>query len=228
MTGPRAPDLAPELAALDDRFDIATREVTVAGQVWRLEQPRSFDDLISEADYVKDERLPYWADLWGASVVLAAEVCTLDGSGQTAIELGCGLGVPSIAAAYAGFAVTATDYYDDAPLFARRNALHNVGRDIAAQHLDWTAIPDDHPRFDLVLAADVLYEPRYSALVSNAVLRSLSPTGMALVADQGRIALEGFREACTAHGATITPRRVMVHEDAPAKLTITIYEVRLG
>lgn len=220
--------LAPELAALEHRFDIATRDVTVAGHAWRLDSPRDFDDLISEADYVKDERLPYWADLWGASSVLAAHVCSFDGAGQAAIELGCGLGLPSLAAALAGYDVLATDYYEEATLFARRNAVINLGRDIGARHLDWTAIPDDLPRFDLVLAADVLYEPRYSALVSNAVVRSLAPDGMALVADPGRIALEGFRDACTALGATVTTRCVVPHEDGPSRHTVTIHEVRLG
>ncbi|MEY2734166.1 MAG: hypothetical protein RL340_1225, partial [Gemmatimonadota bacterium] len=41
--------LPPELAALDDRFVLATVEVVVGGRTVNLEKPRNADDLISEA-----------------------------------------------------------------------------------------------------------------------------------------------------------------------------------
>ncbi len=219
---------APELAALGDRFVLDTREVVIAGRTWQLDHPRSAEDLISEADFEHDERLPYWADLWPSAIVLATEVSGLPGAGLRALELGCGLGLPALAAANAGFSVTATDYYEDALRFARRNAVRNLGRDLATRLVDWRALPDDLGRFDLVLAADVLYERPYAPLVARAVLQSLAPGGVALVADPGRVALEGFRDECLACGAQLSVRRAVWHEDGTAKHTITIHEVRLG
>ena len=220
--------LPPELAALDHRFALQTRDVTVGGRVWRLELPRSAEDLINEADFERDERLPYWADLWPSAIVLAAEVASLDGAGRRAIEFGAGLGLPSLAAVYAGFDVTVTDYDEDALRFARRNAVRNVACDLAARLVDWRSLPDALGRFDLVLAADVLYERPYAPLVARAVVGALAPEGVALIADPGRVALSACLAECATLGATVRERRTVRHEDDVTKHTITIHEVRLG
>jgi predicted nicotinamide N-methyase len=200
----------------------------VGARTFRLSMPRSAEDLINEADFEHDERLPYWADLWPSAIVLAREVAALDGAGQSALEFGSGLGLPSLAAASAGFAVTVTDYYDDALLFARRNAVENLGVDVATAHVDWRSLPSDLGRFDLVMAADVLYERPYAPLVARAVVGALAPGGMALIADPGRVALNACLDECRTLGATVHERQSVRHEDGAAKHTITIYEVRLG
>jgi predicted nicotinamide N-methyase len=220
--------LPPELAALDDRFIVRTRDVEFAGRSWRLELPHNAEDLISEADFARDERLPYWADLWPSAIVLAREVATLTGAGRTAIEFGAGLGLPSLAAAHAEFDLLVTDYYDDALLFARRNALHNLGRDLRTRMVDWRALPAGLGRFDLVLAADVLYERPYAPLVAQAVVGALAPEGVALIADPGRVALGACLAECAALGAVVRERMAVRHEEGVAKHTITIHEVRLG
>lgn len=222
------PVFPPELAALDDRFVLRARDVTVGGHPWRLELPRSAEDLISEADFARDERLPYWADLWPSAIVLADIVAALDGAGRRAIEFGAGLGLPSLAAARAGFEVTITDYYDDALLFARRNAVANLGYDLATVMIDWRELPSGLGQFDLVLAADVLYERPYAPLVAHAIMGTLAPGGCALVADPGRIALGAFLDDCTARGASVRERCTFQHEDGPSKHTITVHEVRRG
>jgi predicted nicotinamide N-methyase len=220
--------LAPELQALDDRFVLEPRPVTVGAHEWVLDRPRSAEELINEVDFEKDERLPYWADLWPSAIVLSRMVVRFDGTGRRALELGCGLGLPSVAAAAAGYQVTATDYYDDALRFARRNAVRNVGADLSTRLVDWRALPDDLGTFDLVLAADVLYERPYAPLVARAVIRCLAPGGIALLADPGRVALEGFLAECAALGATVRERSSVRHEEGAARHTITIHEVRLG
>lgn len=220
--------LPPELAALDERFLLRTREVEFGGRSWRLELPRSAEDLISEVDFARDERLPYWADLWPSAIVLAQEVAALDGAGRSAIEFGAGLGLPSLAAAHAGFDLLVSDYYDDALLFARRNALRNLGRDLRTRMVDWRALPEGLGRFDLVLAADVLYERPYAPLVARAVVSALSPQGVALIADPGRVALGACLAECAALGAVVRERKAVRHEEGAAKHTITIHEVRLG
>ena len=233
--------LPPELAALDDRFVLTTVDVTLGGSTVHLEKPRNADDLISEADFAQDERLPYWADLWPASVVLADHVlrerallgAVPDGPRPTALELGCGLGLVTLAAQRAGYLVTATDYYDDALRFAARNTLRHTGERPSTRLVDWRALPDDLGTFDLVLAADVLYERAYAAFVADAIARALAPTGRALVADQGRVALEDFLVAAETRGldAQVVHReRRAVVPAAPDGSTphhvLTIYELR--
>ena len=63
--------MRPELAALERRFVLAEQPVELPLGRVVLEKPSDPDDLISEADFAKDDRLPYWADLWPAAIVLA-------------------------------------------------------------------------------------------------------------------------------------------------------------
>jgi predicted nicotinamide N-methyase len=218
------------LAEIERRFTLAEHDVELPGLTVRLLKPRNFDDLISEADYVRDERLPYWADLWVAAEVLATYVLEradeLAPARGRALELGCGLGLVSIAAKHRGFDVLATDYYDDALLFAAHNAAQATGSPMATRMVDWTAMPDDLGTFDVVLAADVLYEMRYAPVVADAVARTLAPGGVFVLSDQGRIALSAFLEEARARGLDA---RVTHRVDAPegvAKPNITVYELR--
>ena len=71
-----------------------------------LLRPREPDALIDEAAFADDEFMPYWAELWPSGLALARALPTrLDG--LRVVELGCGLGVPSLAAAARGAEVTA-------------------------------------------------------------------------------------------------------------------------
>ena len=185
---------------LERRFRTSTRTVRIGGREIELLSPANADDLISEDDYVKDERLPYWADLWPSAQILAEEVRTMRLGGQRVLELGCGLGMVAIAATLAGAEVTATDYYDDALLFARLNTIEATGRTIATRMVNWVEMPSDLGRFDVVLASDVLYEHRYAPLVANAIASTLVRGGEAIVADPGRIALQGFLDECRERG----------------------------
>lgn len=201
-------DTAP-LAALERRFVTVNDDVRLGSRAINVVRPRSAEDLIREDDFDRDERLPYWAELWPSSTVLAAHVVDEGREPCRALELGCGIGVVAIAAALAGHDVVATDYYEDALAFTRANSLRNLGRAIATKLLDWRAIPASFPRFDLVLASDVLYEPRYAPIVAAAIDRTLAPHGTALVADPGRVAAGAFVAACASHGlgaATVATR----------------------
>lgn len=223
---PLSSELSVELEALDRRFDISTADVALPGGSVSIERPRSADELISEKDFEKDERLPYWADVWPSSTALAGIVATLPGRGTRALELGCGVGLVTIAAMRAGYDVLATDYYKDALLFARRNALRAIGREPATRLVDWRAVPADLGRFDLVLASDVLYEREYATLIADAIVATLAARGVALVADPGRTALLTFLTACEQRGCTVGVRTKVPWQDGAAKQTITIHEVR--
>lgn len=213
---------------LERRFRTATRTVQLGGRTIELLSPANADDLISEDDYVKDERLPYWADLWPSAQVLAGEVRTMRLTGQRVLELGCGLGLVAVAAALAGGDVTATDYYDDAVLFATLNVAEATRQTIAARMVDWTAMPADLGRFDVVLTSDVLYEPRYATLVADAIFGTLVRGGEAIVADPGRIACDDFLNECRSRGLVVTAADRRPYQDGEIKQTITLYRLRWG
>lgn len=218
--------LPPELAALDDRFATSTTEVEVPGGAVRLLHPRNADDLITEADYVLDERLPYWADIWPSSLALARTLNTLIPGPCRALELGCGLGLVTIAALRAGADVVATDYYADALLFTRRNALAATGREPAVRLANWRSWPEDVGRFDVIVASDVLYEKEYPPLLASIIAASLVDGGLAFVADPGRLAYEAFRMECVARELMVVERLKVPYRDGAISQVITIHEIR--
>jgi predicted nicotinamide N-methyase len=150
----------------------------VAGIELLLARPASPEALIDEEEFARDEYLPYWAELWPAATVLAESLPEL--SGQRVVELGCGLGVTSLVAAATGADVTATDWSPDAIELLRSNAARNL-LSVRAEVRDWRVTWAE--RFDLALAADVLYERRNVEPVL-ARLRELAP--VALVGLAGR------------------------------------------
>ncbi|HEX6059990.1 MAG TPA: methyltransferase domain-containing protein [Gemmatimonadaceae bacterium] len=212
--------------SLERRFRTSVTEVSIRGEAIALLHPTNADDLISEEDYVRDERLPYWADIWPASQVLAGVVRAMDGGGRRLLELGCGLGLVATAAARAGFAVTASDYYDDALEFARLNAASAAGAAIATRMVDWRALPPDLGVFDVVAASDVLYERRYGPLVAEVLEATLAPDGIALIADPGRVGADAFLEECERRGMTARSEAPIPFRANDAMQQIRIYEVR--
>jgi predicted nicotinamide N-methyase len=143
-----------------------------------LLRPASAEALIDEEAFADDEFLPYWAELWPAARALASALP--DVTGVRVVELGCGLGLPSLVAAARGAEVTATDWAADAIELLRRNAARNR-LTLRAEVRDWREPWEE--RFDLALAADVLYEQRnVEPLVAR--LHELAPR--ALVGLAGR------------------------------------------
>jgi ETFB lysine methyltransferase len=139
-------------------------------------RPRSAEDLISEEDFEHDERLPYWADIWPSSLILAEWMLEAERRGR-AVELGCGVGLVTSAAMLAGLDVLATDYYEDALAFTRLNARLNTGCEPATLHLDWRELPGILRAVPFVFASDVLYERPYSAAVVAETLARLLRDG---------------------------------------------------
>ena len=191
-----------------------------------LLRPETSDALITEEDYVRDERLPYWADLWPSSFVLARHIASIEGAGRRLLELGCGVGLASVAATRAGFDVTATDYYDDAVAFACVNVARNHLPAPAVRMVDWRALPADLGLFDVVIASDVLYEPRYPGLIADVLAQTLTPDGEALIADPGRVAAPDFPVQCEARGLTVSPRATIPYVEGEVRQTIDILAVR--
>lgn len=199
--------------------------VEVGGHPIGLVRPESSESLINEADFERDERLPYWAELWPSALILARQVALLDGAGRSILELGCGIGLVAAAASRAGFDVTATDYYADALLFTSLNVARNSGREPHVRNLDWRSIPDDLGRFDVIVASDVLYEQRYPSLIADVIARALAPDGFALIADPGRVAAPDLPGGCAARGLTVRERARIAFAEGEIRQTIDMITI---
>ena len=211
---------------LGREFRTQTHSVEIGAYAVELLHPASAEELIDEQEFALDERLPYWADIWPSALVLARHMVAQQGTGRTLLELGCGAGLVTTAAALAGFRVTASDYYDDALRFARHNAWHNARARIATRNLDWRHLPRDLPKYDVVVASDVLYERPYATFVADAIARMLAPHGTAYVTDPGRLALEEFQTRLSGRGLDAGEPVRIAYEDGAIRQTIQRFAIR--
>jgi predicted nicotinamide N-methyase len=197
--------------SVEERVALPIGEVT-------LSRPRDSDALITQEAYERDEFLPYWSELWASGVALAHDLSRRALRGASVVELGCGLGLPSIAAAIAGGRVLATDWSHDAVNATAANAALNDAR-VETARVAWDA-PDsivERAPWRYVIASDVLYEPRNVDQLLELLPRLVDKGSRVLIADPGRRPAEDFLERARAgrwHVRTTgSPRseRVRIH-----------------
>ena len=129
--------------------------------------------------------------------------------GARVLELGCGLGLPSLAAAAAGGRVLATDWAEDSIALTLRNAARN-GLALEGLRCSWTA-PDAlvaRAPWDLVLASDVFYEERNGEALLPLLPRLIDARGEIWLADPGRPSADPFLEAAAARFDIYLPPRL--------------------
>jgi predicted nicotinamide N-methyase len=206
--------------ALHLATDLIEDVVALNGREVVLLRPRDAEALLDDAAFAaRDEFVPYWADLWPSARLLARTIAGRALRGARVLELGCGLGLPSLAAALAGGRVLSTDWAPEAIDAVRRNAAHN-GIALDAALCDWRDLPDSllEAPWDLVIAADVVYERRNVAPLTALLERLSTETWLA---DPGRapaerlladLELAGWSRSTLA--ATRSPR-VNVHRLTP-------------
>jgi len=175
------------------RLDLIEEVIALPGRELAIVRPRSTDLLLDEEAFEAEEFLPYWAEPWPSGLALARAVARMSLRWQRVVELGCGLALPSLAAAHAGARVLATDWSPDAVSLAGLNARRN-GVELETALLDWARPAGVEYRFDLVLAADVLYEHRNVELLLGLLPRLVDGQGLALLADPGRPHAKTFLE----------------------------------
>ena len=200
MTTPRT---VATLDGLRSRFDVIVQEVARNSRIWRLARPKSADDLIDEEAFQRDGRIPYWADVWTSSRVLADELHKRPAGRGRLLELGCGVGFSSLVAAGLGYETVATDYYAEALEFVEVNAELNGLTTLSTSLLDWRAPPAELGTFDVVTAADVLYERPNVPLVAAMFDRFMKLDGVGYCTDPQRGAASGFADDCRKLGLKV-------------------------
>jgi len=184
--------------------DVVEEAVALGRRTLRMLRPRDgdavLDELLAEDD-PEEERLPFWTQLWPSGTALAEVVAGRSLAGRRVLELGCGLGLVSLAAALVGADVLAVDRSLEAVTFTAANAERNGARVRTAV----CAFDQPEPLlaeapWDLVLAADVLYEQRNIPVLLWLLPRLAGPGGEVWLADPGRNGLDTFLAGVDATG----------------------------
>lgn len=136
-----------------------------------------------------EELCPYFGTVWPSARILARwiqERGEVAFRGKSVLELGCGLALPSFAAAALGAQVTATDSHPDVEVFLQRNLQLNPGSPIAYRRQDWRAAAAEGECYDWILGSDILYEKYQAAALVGFLKTALAPGGQAVFLDPNR------------------------------------------
>src|SRR5262249_25895487 len=112
----RPADLPPMPETPWDALGKMLREqVIIDGHTFLIQRPDESDKLLDHpavrAAFAVNEYMPYWTELWPAARMLAKVIMRETWPpGVTAIEIGCGLGLPGIVAQAKGMHVIFTDF----------------------------------------------------------------------------------------------------------------------
>ena len=215
--------------SLPPRYHVAQTNITCAGTpltLTHVADTNALLDAITPEEFAREERLPYWAEIWASGIALAT--WCLDGNplkGRRILELGCGVGIVGIAAARSGAEVVCTDYEPDALAFACWNARQNLAGPLPEfRLLDWRTPPSGE-RFATILGADVIYERGNFLPLLETVDTLLQPAGEVILSDPQRQTAGGFLELAREWGFNAISQIVQV-EQRGKKMGVTIHHLR--
>lgn len=180
-------------------------------KVYVLEAIRSLDEAIDDLcevlsddeqkDPFAEDLCPYFGILWPAAEALAIYLNDHPKlvKNKSVLELGCGLGYPSLVAAHLEGKVLATDYHPDVEEYFQRNCRHS-SINCEYRRLNWRESSEDIGVYDVVMGSDVLYENKHASEVALGLIRFMKPGGRILLSDPGRNYLQPFLEAMKKQG----------------------------
>jgi predicted nicotinamide N-methyase len=165
-------------------------------------------DLVCEAlspeeqrDPFAEDLCPYFGILWAAAEGLSQFIAHHPDmfKKKSVLELGCGLGYPSLVATAVDAKVLATDFHPDVETYFKRNLRHS-NLEASYQRLNWREEKGDIGLFDIVMGSDVLYESKHPQEVVQGLARFLKPKGKIILSDPGRAYLQTFVTAMKSAG----------------------------
>ncbi|MGD9764681.1 MAG: methyltransferase [Candidatus Binatia bacterium] len=156
---------------------------------------------------------PYWLHLWPGALALARRVAgdPTVRPGLDVLELGCGLGLPALAAARRGARVVASDHLR-APLSVLAGSARANRCALARVQMDWRA-PALCGRFHLCLGAEIGYDPAAEPAIVAALSACLRPDGLAWLADSVNTTRQTVLALLERSGFTVRTEQVREHED---------------
>jgi len=145
-------------------------------------------DQVTDDEFNRDERLPYWAELWPSAIGLSRFLIRNPEliRSKSILELGCGLGLTSmIMMQNEPASLVCTDYENNALRLAKKNFRKNRLKLPEFRWLDWRN-PKLKEKFDCIVASDVLYEERFFHPILDLLDNYLSGNRLIILAEPNR------------------------------------------
>ncbi len=194
---------------ISDLYSLSHETLTLQGREIKILKATNIDELLDhliekgdDHEDVKDERIPYFAELWPSAIHLADYLLSNPEivAGQAVLEIGSGSGLSGLAAGLAGAShVVMTDYLPDALDFAAEMWRINLDDEPTTALLDWRN-RDPMMGRKVILAADVAYETRNFEPLIKTFKTLLPPDGLILLTEPSRLIAKDFIKMLTEAG----------------------------
>ena len=214
--------------------DIQRETVFINRQMILLERPaqsdRLLDDPIVQCANEVDDYMPYWADIWPASQMMAKVVLRMIPRDALPQAGRSGTGLRSGACRYRRSQERLLCHLQrlrsDRPGISARNARLNGFSDFQTLPLDWRC-PPQNLRVSLLLAADLTYEMRNIDPLLALIPQLLEPGGLCLLTDPDRTPAPHLRRRLQEEKLPYTSEFIRAGEPGGNRVKGTLYRIRL-
>ncbi len=201
-------------------YSIRSVRVPIAGHVYQLRvlsDKHQFSDPDGLAGRLglSAAQWSLFGQLWPTGQLLAQAMQRFDVHGKRVLELGCGIGLPSLVLQRRGVDIVASDMHPLAKPFLVRNAALNQIKAVRFRPLRWDVPQPGLGRFDLIIASDVLHERGQARLLAGVIERHARPKAEVLVTDPGHDHSAPFSLQMASQGFTLTERRCPMNDTDP-------------
>jgi predicted nicotinamide N-methyase len=182
---------------------------------------QQFADPLGEAEAlgISSAAWPMFGMLWPSGLHLAEAMALRPlVSGESILEIGCGLGLASLVSHRRGSLVTASDCHPLAASFMLENLRLNGLPPLRYCHGNWAALrPGQAPslrvplvqgRFDLIMGSDVLYERDDAGALADFIAKHAMPASEVLIVDPNRGNRSAFSKRMESMGYALSDRSI--------------------
>src|SRR5690606_36201364 len=180
-------------------------DVDVGGHSYRLRvlsDNQQFSDPDGHGDRlgISSAQWSLFGQVWPVGRLLAEVMDTADMKDRRILELGCGIGLPSLVLQRRGAQVVASDIHPRAEPFLAYNSALNGLPSVHFRQLDWEEPLPSLGDFDKIIGSDLLYERGHPALVAGVIERHARPQAEVVITDAGRGHTSAFSREMAALG----------------------------
>jgi predicted nicotinamide N-methyase len=136
---------------------------------------------------------PYWAKVWPSAIALHNVLQKHPSliKDKTVLELGAGIGLPSLLMANEANAIQVSDYNSEAVELLRKNIEHLELENAEALKLDWNALPETiHP--EVIILSDVNYDPTQFETLTKLIEKFIHQGSTVILSTPQRIMASPF------------------------------------
>lgn len=185
--------------------------------------------LPDNSELLKDERIPYWAELWHSAIGLSTFLNENNAILQNKIvlEIACGLGFPSVVASFFAKSVIISDYMKDALNVATLNMQLNNVENFSSLLIDWRNFSVKNVDFDFLICSDIVYEKRSYNHVLQLFSNAINENKKIIFAEPNRMQSKDFIASLKKLNGNVIQKDYLIDNNNLA-VNVSVYAINFG